>query len=815
MANNPNDGFSDIPNATLDDDGTFQRPVIFVDEHVIFPSMYTILPIQSPTIFQSILASAENHQTLVTVKRREPQDTDDSVLDSVHHIGTEIAPGQITNTHPDNPHLMVHGRRRVEIIDIQPREHYMVAKVRPVTENVVKSEKIESLITTVVELFNHATQYHEALPDRVVDYILQIENASELCDTIASSLPFKPSELQNLLEELNVEKRLEQLALLLTSELQENEIREEVHHRLQDEMAENHREMYLREQLRIIQQELGELDVFQTEILEISERISQAKMPRDAHDKAMKELSRLNVIPPMSPESGVIHTYIDWLLTIPWNALTEDNLDLNKAEEILDQAHYGLEKVKARIIEHIAVLKLASEEMKSPILCFVGPPGVGKTSLGQSIADALGRKFLRVSLGGVRDEAEIRGHRRTYIGALPGRIIQQMQRAETINPVFMLDEIDKMTSDFRGDPSAALLEVLDPEQNSAFTDHYLEVPYDLSKVTFITTANDLYGIPEALEDRLEVIDFKGYTEEEKIQISRRFLIPKQLKANGVSENGIQFQTKALQHIIRHYTYESGVRNLEREIATICRKIAKLVATERHFPRRISSTIVEKYLGPPQVIDTRINRNDTIGIVTGLVWTPVGGDIQTIEVSLVPGKGNLTLTGQLGDVLQESAQIALSYLRSRANDFDIPIDDFDNYDIHIHMPEGAVPKDGPSAGITLATSLISAFTEQKVKSTFAMTGELTLQGHVLPIGGVVEKVMAARRQNINHVILPKDNQKDLRDIPKPVQKDITIQFVEDMQEVIDLVLLDPPDQRQRDIDAEARSREDEEQDDTDE
>jgi ATP-dependent Lon protease len=811
LANNPNSEFVDILNATPADDGTFEAPVIFIDDHVIFPSIYTILPIQGASTFKAILQSAESLQTLIAVKRRE-QPIGEDLVDHIHRVGTEIAPGQITNTHPDHPHLMMHGRRRVEIIDITERDDYRVAKVKLLPDLPVDSDQIESLITAVIELFNHSTQYYETLPDNAVDYIMSIDNPSELSDTIASSIPLKPEDLQQLLEQSDIEKRLEQLALMLTTELQENEIREEVHHRLQDEMAENQREMYLREQMRVIQQELGELDVFQKEILELSEKIAQANMPSEVHEKAMKELSRLNIIPPMSPESGVIHTYIDWLLTLPWVTTTEDNLDLKKAEEILDQAHYGLKKVKERIIEYIAVLKLASDDMKSPILCFVGPPGVGKTSLGQSIADALGRKFLRVSLGGVRDEAEIRGHRRTYIGALPGRIIQQMQRAETMNPVFMLDEIDKMTSDFRGDPSAALLEVLDPEQNSKFTDHYLEVAYDLSKVTFITTANDLYGIPEALEDRLEVIDFKGYTEEEKIQIARQFLIRKQLKANGISEQDIQFQTKALEHIIRHYTYESGVRNLEREIATVCRKIAKLVATDQPFPKRITPTLIEKYLGPPQVIDTRINRNDTIGIVTGLVWTPVGGDIQTIEVSLVPGKGNLTLTGQLGDVLQESAQIALSYLRSRADDFDIPVEDFENYDIHVHMPEGAVPKDGPSAGITLATALISAFTEQKIRSTYAMTGELTLRGHVLPIGGVVEKVMAARRQKITNIILPKDNQKDIVDIPKPVLRDITIQFVSEMQDVIDLVLLDPPEQRQRDIDAEARNQDAEETDD---
>ncbi len=791
-------------NGSIDIKSTITLPILIIDQQVIFPTIYTVIPINASDLF-IVNHAIEQNQPIVAVQRRE-QSLGDTLLDSLNRVGTEITIEQPADTPKDAPFIMAHGQRRVEILEIDETGEYPVATIQ-VLENIdVQSETIESLITAVIQLFSHSMQYHETIPDKALEFIMTLSNPSEICDTVASALPINPADLQHLLEEANTEKRLEQLALIISTDLQESEIREEVHHRLQDEMAANHREMYLREQLRVIQQELGELDIFQQELLEVGERIRLAKMPREAHDKAMKELSRLNVIPPMSPESGVIHTYIDWLLTIPWEAVTEENLDIELAEQILDKAHYGLKKVKARIIEHIAVRKLASDDMKSPILCFVGPPGVGKTSLGQSIAEALGRKFLRVSLGGVRDEAEIRGHRRTYIGALPGRIIQQMQRAETINPVFMLDEIDKMSADFRGDPASALLEVLDPEQNDEFIDHYLEVPYDLSKVTFITTANDLYSIPEALEDRLEVIDFKSYTEEEKVEIARKFLIPKQLKANGVADYGIQFQISALEHIIRHYTYESGVRNLEREIATVCRKIARQVATNRSYPKRISPAIIEKYLGPPQVIDTRINREDKIGIVTGLVWTSAGGDTQTIEVSLVPGKGNVTLTGQLGEVLQESAQIALSYLRSRANDMDLDVDDFENYDIHVHLPEGAVPKDGPSAGITLATALISAFTEQKIRSDVAMTGELTLRGHVLPVGGVVEKVMAARRQNILNIILSKDNEKDIVDIPKVVLRDITIQFVEDMQEVIDLVLLDPPEQRQRDIDAEERNQE---------
>ena len=469
------------------------------------------------------------------------------------------------------------------------------------------------MATALKEVFKHSSQYNEAMPESIIKHILALEDPARLCDSLASILPLAPDDSQQLLELDDVAKRLELLAVLLTSDLNDHEIHDEIHARLQDEIAANQREMYLREQVRVIQQELGDGDVFQQEMRELSERIRAVDLPDDVREKAMKEVSRLGVIPPMSPESGVIHTYLDRLLTLPWNILSEENLDLQNAEDILERAHYGLSKVKARIIEHIAVRKLAKDKMKSPILCFVGPPGVGKTSLGKSISDSLGCKFLRISLGGVRDEAEIRGHRRTYIGSMPGRILQQMERAETVNPVFMLDEIDKMSADFRGDPASALLEVLDPEQNINFVDHYLEVPYDLSKVTFITTANDLYSIPEALEDRLEVIEFKGYSEEEKIEIARRFLLPKQLEANGISEAGIRFSVAALQHIIRHYTYESGVRNLEREIARMCRRIARLVASDRGFPRRITPATIDKHLGPPQMLDSKVNRKDAVGI----------------------------------------------------------------------------------------------------------------------------------------------------------------------------------------------------------
>ena len=805
MSNDFTQQFKTIANAAPGSDGVVELPLVVLDDQVLFPQVLSLVPLDGEAQKQAADVAKDKGQTLIACKLRSDLD-DGNLIEQIHAVGTEFAPGKFTELSDESVQLLAQGRRRVQILEVSQNGSYLVAKARPFEDSPVEPNSLDSLAAALVELFKHSSQFNEATPDSVIKYITSVEDPGQLCDSLASILPLPADDLQQLLELEDIEKRLERLAGLITSDLQDNELHDEVHARLQDEIAANQREMYLREQVRVIQQELGDGDVFQQEIHELSDKVRDANLPSEVHEKALKEISRLGVIPPMSPESGVIHTYLDRLLTLPWNSTSEENLDLANAEEILERAHFGLKKVKARIIEHIAVRKLAQDKMKSPILCFVGPPGVGKTSLGKSIADALGCNFLRISLGGVRDEAEIRGHRRTYIGSMPGRILQQMERVETVNPVFMLDEIDKMNSDFRGDPAAAMLEVLDPEQNQNFVDHYLEVPYDLSKVTFITTANDLYSIPEALEDRLEVIEFKGYSEEEKIEIARRFLIKKQLEANGIEEAGIRFSTASLQHIIRHYTYESGVRNLEREIANMCRKIARQVAAERSFPRRITPAIIEKHLGPPQMLDSKVNRSDAIGIVSGLVWTPNGGEIQTVEVTLVPGKGNLMLTGQLGDVLQESAHIALSYLRARAHEFDLPAEDFENYDVHIHMPEGAVPKDGPSAGITLATALISAFTERRVSADYAMTGEVTLRGHILPVGGVVEKILAARRRNIPHIVLPKDNRKDLHDLPKAVVRDVSVQFVEDMQDVLQLVLHEAPVRRRRDIEAEKRQPE---------
>ncbi len=557
-------------------------------------------------------------------------------------------------------------------------------------------------------------------------------------------------------------------------------------------MDRTQREYYLREQLKAIQTELGEGDPWTRELFELRSRIEGVSLPEEVQVRALKEIERLMQMTPMSPEVGIIRTYIDWILDLPWMQLTEDNLDVKHASEVLERYHFGLPRAKERILEYIAVKSLHPKRSKQPILCFVGPPGTGKTSLGRSIAEALGRKFVRLSLGGVRDEAEIRGHRRTYIGALPGRILQTMRRAGTVNPLFMLDEIDKLGVDFRGDPASALLEVLDPEQNFSFSDHYLELPYDLSKVMFITTANTTMTIPFALLDRMEVIEFPGYIEEEKLEISHRFLIPRQLEEAGLdgspdSGSKVAFQEKALQRMIREYTYEAGVRNLEREIGRACRKVARLKAEKKRYPTHITPAMVEKFLGPPQFYNLEAERKDEIGVATAIAWTENGGEIMPVEILLLAGKGNLQITGQIGNVMQESAQAAFSYLKSRAMQLNIDPEIFENIDIHIHIPEGAIPKDGPSAGITICTALASAFSGREVRKDVGMTGEITLRGKVLPVGGIREKVLAAHRSGLKTVIIPTRNQKDLIDVPKKARNELKIIPVEHMDQVLDYAL----------------------------
>lgn len=801
--------FQTIANAEPDEHGLIECPVVPLRGLVIFPGVVTPTAISSARGAAAIQAGVLGKQTVIGVAQRDSV-TFNADPEDLYSIGTEMALGRMMRIPDDNRSILVQGRRRVEIVEVIQTDPYIIAKARPVMESGRDSDKARAATQTINSMFRRLADLTPTMPEEVVDYTLDTEDSGTLADRMTASLNLTFEQRQKLLEIGEIDRRLQQIAVLLGQELNMLELKDEINSQIQQEIDRSQREAYLREQMRVIQTELGEGDMFQQEINDVRDQIFRAGLSDEIHDKAMKELSRLIMMPPMAPEVGIIRTYIDWLTTLPWHQESIDNLDIAHAQSVLDAEHYGLPKIKDRILEYIAVRKLAASKMKSPILCFVGAPGVGKTSLGKSIAKALGREFLRVSLGGVRDEAEIRGHRRTYIGALPGRIIQTMRRGGTINPVFILDEIDKLGADFRGDPASALLEVLDPEQNSAFSDHYLEVPYDLSKVLFITTANDLDPMPPALLDRLEIIEFPSYIEEEKIAIARQFLIPTQLEAHGLNKTPITFDKRALQTLIREYTYEAGVRNLNREIANVSRKVARLVAEEKPYPRRISSSKIAEYLGPPLYTMHRANKEDSIGLATGLVWTYDGGDIAIIEVSVLPGKGSLMMTGQLGDVMQESAQTALSYMRSRANDFDVPSGDFEDYDVHIHLPEGGVPKEGPSAGITLAIALISAFTERKIRSNFAMTGEITLRGKVLPVGGVKEKVLAARRAHIPNVILPAQNRKDIVDVPEEARNDLNFIFVEDMQQVIDRVLLSPPPEgRKRDLE-----RQDDEKDEKD-
>ncbi|NDJ61094.1 MAG: endopeptidase La [Chloroflexi bacterium] len=785
-------------NAELDADGLVERPLLPLRDQVIYPNVVSPVALFDPQTLAAAEHALHAHETLIGVAQRDLTISAPGA-DDLYPVGVEMALGRILRMPDDSQSALAQGRRRVEIVEIVRTEPYLVAKVRPLAETSGDNPKTGAMMQAVLNLYRRTVELNESIPDEVLVFAINAEHPGWLADLIISTLNAPLEDRQQILETLDAHERLEKVAAVLGQELSVLELKDEITSQVHQEMDRSQREMYLREQMRVIQTELGEEDVFQQELEDIRTQIIEAALPTEIHAKALKELERLAMMPPMAPEVGIVRTYIDWLVSVPWTKRSDEQPNVQYAQTILERDHYGLPKVKDRILEYIAVRQLApDQEAASPILCFVGPPGVGKTSLGRSIATALGREFVRVSLGGVRDEAEIRGHRRTYIGALPGRIIQTMRRAGTVNPVFMLDEIDKLGMDFRGDPAAALLEILDPEQNHAFSDHYLDVPYDLSQVMFITTANDLDPLPPALMDRLEIIEFTSYTEEDKIAIARRFLIPKQIEAHGLKERPLRFETPTLQAIIREYTYEAGVRNLNREIANIARKIARLVAENKRHPSTITAKHLARFLGPAQFDEMRANDEDAIGLATGLAWTPFGGDILTIEVSVLPGKGSLMMTGSLGEVMQESAQAALSYMRARAEELDVPHDDFENFDVHVHLPEGAIPKDGPSAGITLATAIISAFTERKVRSDYAMTGEVTLRGKVLPVGGIKEKVLAARRTRIKHVILPEHNAKDLVDVPKDALADLEIVTVSTMDEVLDHVLLDAePGEKQRD------------------
>ncbi|MCL5959721.1 MAG: endopeptidase La, partial [Chloroflexi bacterium] len=679
--------------------------------------------------------------------------------------------------------ILVQGQRRVRLHDLTQTEPFIRAKVSPVEEQVEKSTAIEALMRAVLVLFEKCVKLSRTLSDDAYVAAMNVDDPGWMADLVASSLDLSVPQRQELLEVTSATERLQKVNILLAKELDVLELENKIHTEVQQEVDKTQREYFMREQIKAIQKELGEADAHSRDANELREKIAAAGLPAEVAKKAEEELNRLVMMPSASPEVAVIRTYLDWLANLPWNRQTEDDLDIKRAAAVLEQNHYGLPKVKERILEYMAVRKLAQDKMRSPIMCFVGPPGVGKTSLGKSIAQALQRSFVRISLGGIRDEAEIRGHRRTYVGALPGRIIQAMRDAKTLNPVFMMDEIDKVGVDFRGDPSAALLEVLDPEQNHAFSDHYLDVPYNLSKVMFITTANILDPVPPALRDRLEVIELPGYVEEEKLQIAKRFLVSRQIGEHGIPSDSLRFSDGAIRLLIRGYTHEAGVRNLEREMASICRKVAKSVASNRKAPSIISRGALAKYLGPPKFFWGMAEDNDEIGVATGVYWTEAGGDLATVEATLMDGKGNLILTGQLGDVMKESATAAMSYTRAKAKDIGVDVKFYETFDVHIHLPAGAIPKDGPSAGITMATALISALTRRAVRREVAMTGEITLRGRVLPVGGLKEKVLAAHRAGIKTFILPKRNEKDTGEIPADVKREMNFVFVERMDEVL--------------------------------
>jgi len=771
------DAVADLPNLPV-------YALVPVRDTVIFPHLMSPLAIGRERSIRAVEAALADNKPIIVFLQRDPE-IQEPLVDDLFSIGTEVSVGRMLRMPDGTTNVITQGEARVRIVEIIQRDPYLCARVQPIREPIDKSLENEALMRAVLALFEKVVRLSQNMPDDAYVAAMNSDTPGWLADLIGSTLNLDLSKRQELLETIDPVVRLQKISVVLAKELDVLELQNKIHSQVQEEVDKSQREYYLREQIRIIQHELGEMDTQTRENNELNEKIEKAGMPAEVQEKAKHELERMGQMPSAAPEVGIIRTYLDWLIGLPWAKATTDNLDIAAAAKLLDEQHYGLKKAKERILEYMAVRKLAAEKMRSPILCFVGPPGTGKTSMGRSIAQALGRSFVRVSLGGIHDEAEIRGHRRTYIGALPGRILQTMKRAGTINPVFMLDEVDKIGADFRGDPSAALLEVLDPEQNYAFSDHYLDVPYDLSKVMFITTANILDPVPPALRDRMEVTEFPGYIEEEKVAIAKNFLIPRQKEEHGLGVTP-KFSDESVRSLIREYTYEAGVRNLEREIANVCRKIARLVAEDKHSPAGVSQEALFKYLGPTKFTYGVKEDKDQIGVATGVAVSEAGGDTMAVEVTLMRGKGGLMLTGQLGDVMQESAQAALSYARTHQRELGLKVN-FDKLDIHIHVPEGAIPKDGPSAGITMATALISALSHRAVHRDVAMTGEITLRGRVLPIGGLRDKVLAAHRAGLKTMLIPKKNEKDMVDIPKKVQREMNFIYVERMDQVLPVAL----------------------------
>jgi ATP-dependent Lon protease len=741
------------------------------------------------------LEEAMSKQTDIVLAAQKDAKTNNPNPDEIYKVGTLGTIIQLLRLPDGTVKVLVEGKRRVRIKDYTQTENFFVVSTEDIEEALVNEVETHALVRSIKTTFENYVKLNKRIPPEILMRVSTIEDPSELGDIIVAQLNLKLEDKQKILEMADPAKRLEELLNLMTGEIEILEVEKKIRTRVKKQMERSQKEYYLNEQMQAIQKELGEKDDYAAELEDLTEKAKAKKWSQEAKEKTLKEIKKLKMMSPMSAEAAVVRNYIDWMLSLPWYELSQEKHDLPAAEAILDDDHYGLERVKERVIEHLAV-QFLNNKINGPILCLVGPPGVGKTSLGRSIAKALNRNFARISLGGVRDEAEIRGHRKTYVGAMPGKIIQALRKVDKGNPLLLLDEIDKMAADFRGDPAAALLEVLDPEQNKTFQDHYLEVDYDLSHVMFVTTANSLYPIPRPLLDRMEVIQLEGYIESEKFNIAKQYLVPKQIEAHGLKDRKISFADAAIREVIRSYTREAGVRNLERQIATVCRKVARdivkeemggkkgKVARKTSKPLVVTPKMVEQMLGEEKKFKFgKIEGQNEVGLTTGLAWTEVGGDLLVVEVSVVPGKGKFTITGQLGDVMKESCAAAMSYVRSRGPLFGIDKEYFANMDFHIHVPEGAIPKDGPSAGIAITTSIVSAITKIPVRRTVAMTGEVTLRGRVLAIGGLKEKILAAHRGGIKTVIIPKENEKDLKDIPKEVLKDLKVLRVEHVDQVL--------------------------------
>lgn len=752
---------------------------------LVYPTMVLHLDVGREKSVQALEKAMVDEHLICLATQKEVGINDPSEED-IFEVGTLSKVKQMLKLPNGTIRVLVEGINRARILQYIDDEDTFLVQIEQIEESEEANSEERALMRTLLSQFEQYIKLSKKITAETYASVADIEGPGRLADIIASHLSLKIKEKQDILETLGVKERLEKMIVLINNEKEILNLEKKIGQRVKRSIERTQKEYYLREQMKAIQKELGDKEGKTGEVETFREKIENAQMPDRVKETALKELDRFEKVPASSAESSVIRNYIDWLLALPWHLQTPDNLDIKNAETVLDEDHYGLEKVKERVLEYLAVQKL-TKSLKGPILCLVGPPGVGKTSLARSIAKALGRNFVRVSLGGVRDEAEIRGHRRTYVGAMPGRIIQGMKKAGTINPLFLLDEIDKMSSDFRGDPSSAMLEVLDPEQNANFSDHYIEETYDLSKVMFIATANSIGTIPSPLLDRMEVISIAGYTEVEKLHIAKDHLLPKQVKAHGLEKGKLQIRDEALLKVIRTYTREAGVRSLERQIANLCRKSAKIIVTEDRKRIIITEKSLEEFLGKPRFRFGQAEIHDQVGAATGLAYTTAGGDTLAIEVSVVPGKGKLTLTGKLGDVMKESAQAAFSYIRSRASELNIDPDFHEKNDIHIHVPEGAIPKDGPSAGITMATALVSALTGRAVRKEVGMTGEITLRGRVLPIGGLKEKSLAAHRAGLKTIIIPKENEKDLEDIPESVRDDLTYIPVEHLDQVLEHAL----------------------------